>query len=714
MGKFLSALFVLLFTSQVFATTWTVVDAGFTFSSDSITITQGDTVNFVLGGSHNAQEVDQLTWNANNSTPVTGFTTPFTGGIVTGLSVGVHYYVCVNHAGSGMKGRIFVQAAQTPPSVEFVITSSTYNEGVGSFGIAVSILNPNANQTTVDINVVAGGTATAAGVDYSFSPVTVVFPPNSSVAQIVTVTLVNDQLIEGPENFTLQLAFPTNNATIGSNAQLAVTITDNDQGDCSDLFFSEYIMAADPGTALEIFNPTSQPMDLGDYRVLLSKDGGVNITILGLNGMLAPNDVYIIANVGSQPEIISQADTVTSFLSFNGNDALALLHFTDTIDIIGQLRVNPGIGFVVDNGSTWYNTIVRKYYNFHGSTDWNTTLQTWFGYPAMYDSLGFHNMAPCGSSPPKASIRFISSGVTVPESLGSPVDVIVEVVNPTASPVSFTVGHNNAASSATFQADYYCLTPTFTANPGTSYYTLLVTVHEDQLLEPTETAVLYLTNLNGNGLFITDSVFNLNITDNDVLTVSFNGAGFTYVEDTSLVEVKITLSGSVADTTSVLVSLSTGNATKGVDFTFNDTVIVFPPFTMDTQSVWVRIIDDAIVEPNEQINFDMINATNGAVIAISAYKLTIIDNDSPSGIEEMDFAELKLYPNPVMNKLVIQTETELTNVEVTDFIGSNILQLGNLPAGKNTVDVSFLAAGMYFLNVHSEQNIFSKRFIKQD
>ncbi len=830
MRKFLSAFFVLFSVAQTFAVTWTIVDVGFTFSPDSITITQGDSVSFVLGGAHNAQEVDQLTWNANSSGPVTGFSTPFTGGIVTGLSVGVHYYVCVNHAGAGMKGRVFVQPP--PPSVQFVITSSTHSEGAGTFGVAVSIANPNSNPTSVDINIASGATATSAGVDYSFSPVTVTFPANSTTAQIVTVTLNDDQLIEGTENFTFQLAFPTNNAMIGVNAQHAVTLTDNDvleisfaitllnqyenigqvnvpvhlssssaaptsvtvhlesagttatQGsdffftdttitwaantngtimvplnvvddtmfepsetvrislinptngatflndtflltivnndqqiflDCADLFFSEYTMAATPGRALEIYNPTSQPVDLSEYTILQSTDGGTSIEVFGLNGILEPDSVYVIGHSGSQPEILAQADTLTTFLTYDGNDAIALLHFTDTIDIIGELRVNPGLAFAVDAGSTWYNTIIRKNYTFHGGTDWNVTSQSWFGFPSMFDSLGFHRMAVCGSTPPKATIRFISSGVTVPESIGTLVQVIVETINPTNSPVSFVVGHNNAVSTATIQADYGFNVPTYTHNTGTSYDTLLVTVFEDQLLEATETAVIYLANVTGNGKFVADSVFNLNITDNDVLTVSFNGAGFSYLEDTNLVEVKITLSGSVPDSTSLFVSLATGNAIKGVDFTFNDTTIVFPPFTMDTQSIWVHIIDDTVVEVNEQINFSITNVTNGAQVAISAYTLTIIDNDLPSGIDKTDLAAgVKMYPTPVMNALTIQTEHDLENVTVTDLLGNSVMQLKKVAVGKNVIDVSMLSPGIYFLAAGYEQNFFSKRFIKQN
>jgi plastocyanin len=111
--KFL--LSILLLTSiTAFCKTWTVVNSGSTFNLATITITEGDSVIFVLAGSHNAREVSQATWNIPGSTALSGgFEISFGGGTVlpAKLTVGTHYYVCANHFGSGMKGQIIVQSA---------------------------------------------------------------------------------------------------------------------------------------------------------------------------------------------------------------------------------------------------------------------------------------------------------------------------------------------------------------------------------------------------------------------------------------------------------------------------------------------------------------------------------------------------------------------------------------------------------------------------
>jgi plastocyanin len=87
----------------------TITNSGFTFTPDSIGISVNDTVVFQIASIHTALEVSEATWNANGNTPLPGgFSLGFGGGQVTGLTAGVHYYVCSPHVSLGMKGRIFV------------------------------------------------------------------------------------------------------------------------------------------------------------------------------------------------------------------------------------------------------------------------------------------------------------------------------------------------------------------------------------------------------------------------------------------------------------------------------------------------------------------------------------------------------------------------------------------------------------------------------
>ena len=113
MKKITLSLLLLLISITGFCTTWTITAATnpLVFNPDTITITLGDSVNFVIASVHNAIEVNQSTWDANGNTSDGGFSVPFGGGLVlpAQLTVGTHWYVCSPHAASGMKGVIIVQ-----------------------------------------------------------------------------------------------------------------------------------------------------------------------------------------------------------------------------------------------------------------------------------------------------------------------------------------------------------------------------------------------------------------------------------------------------------------------------------------------------------------------------------------------------------------------------------------------------------------------------
>lgn len=89
-----------------------VNNVGLTFSPNSVNITEGDTVQWMIAGNHNVLEVSLATFNANGTTALPGgFSTPFGGGKVAFDTPGTYYYVCTPHASAGMKGTITVTAA---------------------------------------------------------------------------------------------------------------------------------------------------------------------------------------------------------------------------------------------------------------------------------------------------------------------------------------------------------------------------------------------------------------------------------------------------------------------------------------------------------------------------------------------------------------------------------------------------------------------------
>lgn len=314
-----------------------------------------------------------------------------------------------------------------------------------------------------------------------------------------------------------------------------------------------------------------------------------------------------------------------------------------------------------------------------------------------------------------AVIQFTTIAATVPES-GSPVPVIIEINNPGPDTASFIVQQDTSGATARYNIDYSFTQQFIYSPPGVTFDTVVyITPIDDEIIGPPKTAKLDLNTFSSNAIPGPDSIFTLTILDNDTLFVSFLGAAFSYLKGADTAYVGVTISSIVAGTTSVTVVLDSGSAVRGVDFDCADTtVLTFPADSIDTLYVPVMIYQDSMVTGNLQINFGLINPTNGAQLVISGYTIFIIDNDTTAGIEPVSLNEdLSLFPNPATEFLNVQTAMELKDAEVIDLYGRQALNAGTIAPGTNHLDVSNLPAGMYFLVGKAMGYTLAKRFVVQ-
>lgn len=89
---------------------------------------------------------------------------------------------------------------------------------------------------------------------------------------------------------------------------------------------------------------------------------------------------------------------------------------------------------------------------------------------------------------------------------------------------------------------------------------------------------------------------------------------------------------------------------------------------------------------------------------------TIVE-DSTLSIEDETLSDVSIYPNPVKNKLTIKTSADVINkiATVFDMNGKRVL---NMKLKSNTIDVSNLTSGIYFLRLESEGKTMKRKFIK--
>jgi len=174
----------------------------------------------------------------------------------------------------------------------------------------------------------------------------------------------------------------------------------------TELFFSEYIEGSSNNKALEIFNGTGAPVNLGasTYNVQMFFNGSsvAGLTI-NLVGTVADGDVFVLAQASAGPTILAQADQTNGAGWFNGDDAVVLRRGTAILDVIGQVGFDPGTEWGSGLTSTADNTLRRKD-TVHagdpiGSDAFDPTVE-WNGFATdTFGGLGSHTIVG-GDRPP--------------------------------------------------------------------------------------------------------------------------------------------------------------------------------------------------------------------------------------------------------------------------------------------------------------------------
>jgi hypothetical protein len=101
-------------------------------------------------------------------------------------------------------------------------------ENAGSVSISLTITNPGAAASTVQVALQGFGTATP-GEDYAYaSTQTVTFPAGATGSQTITIPITNDVLAEETEYFVVRLQNPTNATVAAGSTDILVYIKDND------------------------------------------------------------------------------------------------------------------------------------------------------------------------------------------------------------------------------------------------------------------------------------------------------------------------------------------------------------------------------------------------------------------------------------------------------------------------------------------------------
>ena len=396
---------------------------------------------------------------------------------------------------------------------------------------------------------------------------------------------------------------------------------------CSDLFFSEYIEGTNNNKVLEIYNPTTSPINLTNYKVWISFNGGTTTSSVYLQGILNPDSVYVLANTSASAPVLALADQLSGALNFNGDDAVALIDTSsdDTLDIIGVIGFDPGTFWVVGSGSTQLHTLTRIASVNSGQHDWVIGATEWNVFPSNdFTQLGSHSMTPCAATPP--DVYLVNATQTVNEGAGS-ITLELGITNPDANATSVTLTLSDL--SATITQDYDLtgnpITVTFPGGSSANQ-TVNASIIDDANIESAETFNVTISNPTNNATISTTQEV-VTIQDNDTPgpEVFLVNATQSVSESGGSINIQVGINNPNANATSVILTLSDISASIGTDYnlTGNPVTVTFPAGSSANQTVSVTIINDANLELDETFNVSLSNATNNATITVSQEIVTI-------------------------------------------------------------------------------------------
>ncbi len=470
------------------------------------------------------------------------------------------------------------------------------NDGGAGNGISVSGFNVNEDAGTADFTVtlnanvqggfnvdyaISDGTAVA-GSDYTVAAATgnIAFTGNAGEQINVSVTILDDALIENSEDLSMALSNLSTNLINIIDGSATGTINDNDGGAGNGISVSGFNVNEDAGTA--------------DFTVTLNANvqGGFNVDYAITDGSATAGDDYTVASA-------------TGNIAFTGN-AGEQINVSVTILDDALIESSEDLGFALSNLSTNLINII----------DGSAT-------GTINDNDG------------GAGNGISVSGFNVNEDAGTADFTVTLNANVQGS---FNVDYAITDGSATAGDDYTVASATgniaFTGNTG-EQINVSVTILDDALIESSEDLSMALSNLSTNLINIIDGNATGTINDND--GGAGNGisvSGFNVNEDAGTADFTVTLNANVQGGFNVDYAISDGTAVAGNDYTVTAATgnFAFTGNAGEQINVSVTILDDALIENSEDLGFALSNLSTNLINIIDGSATgTINDNDGGAG-----------------------------------------------------------------------------------
>jgi hypothetical protein len=248
---------------------------------------------------------------------------------------------------------------------------------------------------------------------------------------------------------------------------------------CQSLIISEYFEGTGFNKAIELYNTTNFPIDLDAYEVFLYANGAVDYTsAFAPLGILNGGETFLIVHPQADQALLDMADTLSTVTNFNGDDAVVLTENLETIDVIGEVGVDPGTEWSVGSGATANYTLIRYDYVTAGNASWSVCQNQYYVAESnAFTTLGNHSFLPCSSIP---QLGFVASAASVAEGVGIVAVEIIAYNIPEAVELTLDFADGTAVSTE----DYVNAGPVIVSFPaGNSIQIVNVDITNDEIEE---------------------------------------------------------------------------------------------------------------------------------------------------------------------------------------------------------------------------------------
>lgn len=437
------------------------------------------------------------------------------------------------------------------------INDTGVGEGTGfsvqNFAIfAVTLSAPSENHVSADFSLTPG--TASSNVDYLNVSSFAAFTPGS-VTTFVAIPIVQDNMFEPDETFTINLTNPTN-GTIGDGQGVATITNDDPQPSISITAGSFRIEGAAGTSANQQFN------------VNLSNPSSQTITV--------------------------------SFATANGTATAG----SDYVATSGTLTFNPGetsktiqvqvTGDNVDEADETYTV------NLTNPT--NATINGAQGMATILDDDG-PTLSIGSASVTEGNTGFVNAAFTVTLSAASAQDVTLNY---------FTTG-GTATSNVDFQR---AISSTLFIPAGTTSATLNVRVFGDFEIEPDEQFTVTLQNASNATIAVAQGTGTI-VNDDSAGKLQFSSQAFSAGEDAVIAVITVNRLDGATGIVTANFATSNGTATAGSDYTATSGTLTFLQGET-SKTVSIPIVNDNLLESAETVNLTLSNPTGGATLGTPA------------------------------------------------------------------------------------------------